>query len=134
APPRAAGTGDAAVRAGRAAGAALGRGAVARGAGTRVRAPGMIASLAIRLPNWLGDTVMAEPAVRALRRAHPEARGLLAGPWAAVLGGQGLADTLVTYPRAWSGRLAAADVVPRPPPATPVLLPHSVAAALAGAD
>src|SRR5437867_3502058 len=72
--PRAAGTGDAAIRAGRAAGAALGRGAVARGAGTRVRAPGMIASLAIRLPNWLGDTVMAEPAVRALRRAYPEAR------------------------------------------------------------
>ena len=104
---------------------------MARGAGTRVRAPGMIASLAIRLPNWLGDTVMAEPAVRALRRAYPEARVLLAGPWATVLGGQGLADTLVTYPRVWAGRLAAADVVRRFAPDTAVLLPNSLESALA---
>ena len=91
----------------------------------------MIASLAIRLPNWLGDTVMAEPAVRALRRAYPEARVLLAGPWATVLGGQGLADTLVTYPRVWAGRLAAADVVRRFAPDTAVLLPNSLESALA---
>jgi heptosyltransferase II len=91
----------------------------------------MISALAIRLPNWLGDTVMAEPAVRALRRAYPEARVLLAGPWATVLGGQGLADTLVTYPRAWAGRLAAADVVRRFAPDTAVLLPNSLESALA---
>jgi heptosyltransferase-2 len=91
----------------------------------------MITSLAIRLPNWLGDTVMAEPALRALRRAHPQARVLLAGPWATVLGGQGLADTLVTYPRAWAGRLAAADVVRRFAPDTAVLLPNSLESALA---
>jgi heptosyltransferase-2 len=91
----------------------------------------MIASLAIRLPNWLGDTVMAEPAVRALRRAHPQARVLLAGPWAAVLGGQGLADMLVAYPRAWVGRLAAADVVRRFAPETAVVLPNSMESALA---
>jgi heptosyltransferase-2 len=91
----------------------------------------MIESLAIRLPNWLGDTVMAEPALRALRRTHSQARVLLAGPWAAVLGGQGLADTLVTYPRTWSGRLAAADVVRRFAPDTAVLLPNSLESALA---
>lgn len=91
----------------------------------------MIASLAIRLPNWLGDTVMAEPAVRALRRAHPDARLLVAGPWATVLGGQRLADTLVTYPRDWSGRLAAADVVRRFAPDTAVVLPNSFESALA---
>jgi heptosyltransferase-2 len=91
----------------------------------------MIASLAIRLPNWLGDTVMAEPAVRALRRAHPAARVLLAGPWATVLGGQGLGDTLVTYPRDWAGRLAAADVVRRFAPDTAVVLPNSFESALA---
>jgi len=28
----------------------------------------------VRLPNWLGDAVMATPALRALRAAHPEAR------------------------------------------------------------
>src|SRR5207247_2293518 len=50
---------------------------------------------------------------------------------ATVLGGQGLADTLVTYPRAWSGRLAAADVVRRLAPDTAVLLPNSVESALA---
>src|SRR5206468_1863116 len=71
------------------------------------------------------------PPVRALRRAHPQAQVLLAGPWATVLGGQGLADTLVTYPRAWSGRLAAADVVRRLAPDTAVLLPNSVESALA---
>jgi len=91
----------------------------------------MIASLAVRLPNWLGDTVMAEPALRALRRAHPDARVLLAGPWAAILGGQGLADTLVTYPRPWAARLAAADVVRRFAPDTAVLLPNSLESALA---
>jgi heptosyltransferase-2 len=102
--------------------------------GVRARLPQavrMIASLAIRLPNWLGDTVMAEPAVRALRRSHPQARVLLAGPWATVLGGQGLADTLVTYPRAWAGRLAAADVVRRFGPDTAVVLPNSLESALA---
>jgi heptosyltransferase II len=91
----------------------------------------MIAALAIRLPNWLGDTVMAEPTVRGLRRAHPQARVLLAGPWATVLSGQGLADTLVTYPRAWAGRLAAADVVRRFAPDTALVLPNSFESALA---
>jgi len=105
---------------------------VADGVRARVsRALPMMTALAIRLPNWLGDTVMAEPAVRALRRAHPQARVLLAGPWATLLGGQGLADTLVTYPRAWLGRLAAADVVRRFAPDTAVLLPNSVESALA---
>jgi heptosyltransferase-2 len=91
----------------------------------------MTAALAIRLPNWLGDTVMAEPALRAVRRAHAQARVLLAGPWAALLGGQGLADTLVTYPRAWAGRLAAADVVRRFAPEIALVLPNSFESALA---
>src|SRR5205085_1641391 len=79
----------AALRAGGAAGAALRRRRVAGGVRARgSRALPMTTALAIRLPNWLGDTVMAEPAVRALRRAHPQARVLLAGPWATLLGGQ----------------------------------------------
>ena len=88
-------------------------------------------ALAVRLPNWLGDTVMAVPTVRALREGFPEARVLLAGPWATLLSGQGLGDTLVTYPRAWSARLGAADAVRRFGPDTAVLLPNSVESALA---
>src|SRR5207245_5815978 len=53
----------------------------------------------VRLPNWLGDTVMAVPAIRALRQALDGAPLLLAGPWAAILGDQALADVLVPCPR-----------------------------------
>jgi heptosyltransferase-2 len=88
-------------------------------------------TLAVRLPNWLGDTVMAVPTVRALRETFPDARMLLAGPWATLLAQQGLADALVTYPRAWSARLAAADAVRRFGPETAVLLPNSIESALA---
>ncbi|MGH7356137.1 MAG: glycosyltransferase family 9 protein [Candidatus Rokuibacteriota bacterium] len=90
----------------------------------------MSATLAIRLPNWLGDTVMAVPAVLALRRGMPDARLLLAGPWARIFAGQGLADVLVTSPRTWTGRLRTADVVRRFGPETAVLLPNSVESAL----
>ena len=56
-------------------------------------------NVAVRLPNWLGDTVMAVPALASLRAAWPAARVLVAGPWAALLAEQGLADVLVDYPR-----------------------------------
>ncbi len=85
----------------------------------------------VRLPNWLGDTVMAVPLLRALRRARPEARLVGVGPWAALLGGQGLADVLVTYPRAWRGRLRAADTVRGIGAEVAILLPNSFEAALA---
>lgn len=88
-------------------------------------------TLAVRLPNWLGDTVMAVPAVRALREHFAGWRVVLAGPWVGLLARQGLADTLVTYPRAWNARLAAADAVRREHPETAVLLPNSVESALA---
>jgi heptosyltransferase-2 len=85
----------------------------------------------VRLPNWLGDTVMAEPAVRAVRAAVPEARVLAAGPWATMLAGQGLADVLLEYPRAWAGRLRSADAARDFRPDTALLLPNSLEAALA---
>jgi lipopolysaccharide heptosyltransferase II len=84
----------------------------------------------VRLPNWLGDTVMAVPAIRALRQAAPGERLLLAGPWAILFGDQALADVLVTYPRSWSGRLSTADVVRSFGGSTAVLLPNSFEAAL----
>ena len=85
--------------------------------------------IAVRLPNWLGDTVMAVPALRALRDVSADARVLLAGPWAGLLGGQGLGDVLVSYPRSWIGRLRTADVVRDFAPDTVVLLPNSFEAA-----
>ena len=88
-------------------------------------------TLAVRLPNWLGDTVMAVPTVRALRESCPAARVVLAGPWASLLGQQGLSDALVTYPRTWSARLAAADAMRKIGPDTAVVLPNSLESALA---
>jgi heptosyltransferase-2 len=85
----------------------------------------------IRLPNWLGDTVMAVPAVRSVRTAFPDERLALAGPWAPLLAGQGLADVLVAYPRSWSGRLRTADHVRDLRADVAVLLPNSLEAALA---
>jgi heptosyltransferase-2 len=86
--------------------------------------------IAVRLPNWLGDTVMAVPAIRALRETFPDVPVLLAGPWVGLLAGQGLGDVLLTYPRAWSARLRAADAVRNFAGDTVVLLPNSFEAAL----
>ncbi|MBI4637818.1 MAG: glycosyltransferase family 9 protein [Candidatus Rokubacteria bacterium] len=85
----------------------------------------------VRLPNWLGDTVMAVPAIRSLRAALPEAEVLLAGPWAALLENQGCADVLVTYPRSWGGRLRTADTVRNFAGEIALLLPNSFESALA---
>jgi heptosyltransferase-2 len=88
-------------------------------------------NVAVRLPNWLGDTVMAVPALQAVRSAWPQAQVLAAGPWASLLAGQGLADVLVDYPRGWSGRLRSADSVARFAPELAILLPNSLESALA---
>jgi heptosyltransferase II len=88
-------------------------------------------NVAVRLPNWLGDTVMAVPTLAAVRAAWPDARVAAAGPWATLLAGQGLADVLVDYPRTWSGRLRAADVVSRFGPDLALVLPNSFESALA---
>lgn len=51
----------------------------------------------IRVPNWVGDAVMAVPALRELRRIFADARiTFVARPWVAGLfEGEGLADTLI---------------------------------------
>jgi heptosyltransferase II len=93
--------------------------------------PGAPGTIAVRLPNWLGDTVMAVPALAAVRAAWPEARVLAAGPWASLLAEQGLADVLVDYPRTWRGRLRAADTVAAFRPELAIILPNSFESALA---
>ena len=58
----------------------------------------------VRLPNWLGDTVMAVPTLAALRAAWPGAEVWGVGPWGpVVLDGQGLVHRALPSPR---GRLA----------------------------
>lgn len=84
----------------------------------------------VRLPNWLGDTVMAVPALSALRAAWPDAEVMAAGPWASLLDGHDLAAALVRYPRAWGARLRAADGLARFGPELAILLPNSLEAAL----
>lgn len=85
----------------------------------------------VRLPNWLGDTVMAVPAIRTLRNGLGDARIAVAGPWAPLLAGQGLADVLVSYPRALGGRLRSADAVRDLGPTVALVLPNSLESALA---
>jgi len=47
------------------------------------------ALIVVRTPNWLGDTVLALPALQALRAARPAARVSLIGRWTPLLAGQG---------------------------------------------
>jgi heptosyltransferase-2 len=91
--------------------------------------------IAVFLPNWVGDAVMATPAVRALRRHFPAARligvvrpyvaGVLeGGPW---LDAQILLDTKGPWSRRWP---AAALALRRHRPDLAVLFPNSIRSAL----
>jgi len=85
----------------------------------------------VRLPNWLGDTVMALPLLRSLRTGlAPSDRVVAIGPWAWLVGGQELADAWVGYPRAWTGRLRALESVRPFCPDVALLLPNSLESAL----
>jgi heptosyltransferase II len=54
----------------------------------------------IRSTNWIGDVVMSLPAMREVRRLHPEAHlAVMARDWVADLyRGQGLADEIISFP------------------------------------
>ena len=89
------------------------------------------AVLVVRLPNWLGDTVMALPALVALRAARPDALVALVGYWAPLLTGQGVADALLGYPRDRRKRGSLAGALRAMRPDAAVLLPNSFESALA---
>jgi len=57
--------------------------------------------LLVRATNWVGDAIMALPALEAVRRRFPGARvEVLALPYVAqIYEGQGVADELITYDR-----------------------------------
>jgi heptosyltransferase II len=65
----------------------------------------------IRATNWVGDAIMALPALRSVRSKFPDARvSILARPHVAdIYRGQGICDELIRYDhvgehRGWSGR------------------------------
>ena len=89
------------------------------------------ALIVVRTPNWLGDTVLALPALRALRVARPAARLSLIGRWAPLLAGQGAADVLLAYPRGFAERRRFARAIRGERPDLAVLLPNSFEAAAA---
>ena len=87
--------------------------------------------LIVRLPNWLGDTVMALPTLRALRAGLHECQITLIGPWAPLLSDQGLSDRSVAYPRSRRKRLTAIRGLRGLRAETALLLPNSIESALA---
>jgi heptosyltransferase II len=97
------------------------------------RAPGSRRpeSIIVRTPNWLGDTVMALPALTALRTAEPDARIMLVGRWASLLGGQGVGDVLLDYPEPLASRRRVARTLADAGADVALLLPNSLEAALA---
>jgi len=67
--------------------------------------------LMIRATNWVGDAILALPALRAVRSKFPEAQiAIVARPYVAdIYRGQGIADEFIPYDvnsahRGWSGR------------------------------
>ncbi|HXJ79333.1 MAG TPA: lipopolysaccharide heptosyltransferase II [Candidatus Methylomirabilis sp.] len=88
-------------------------------------------SIVVRMPNWLGDTVMALPALAALRGARPEARITVMGRWAPLLSGQGVADIVLSYPPRLRDRLHVARSLRPERPDLALLLANSLEAALA---
>jgi heptosyltransferase-2 len=91
----------------------------------------MTAAIVVRTPNWLGDTVMAMPALAALRKAEPAARITLVGRWATLLAGQGLADVLLPYPKPLAARRRLARALAAERADVAVLLPGSLESAFA---
>jgi heptosyltransferase-2 len=92
----------------------------------------------VRAPNWLGDTVMAVPTLRALRQALPDAELWCLGPWVpTILEGEPGLTRRLDYPRAWGARRALAGELRRAGVDLAVLLPNSFESAfhawLAGA-
>ena len=85
----------------------------------------------VRCPNWLGDTVMAVPAIRALRESLPAAELVCVGPWVeTVLATEPGVTRLLGTRRGWAARLAQARELRGTAPDLAVILPNSFETAL----
>lgn len=93
------------------------------------RVAGPIRRVLVRAPNWLGDTVMALPLLRALRGALPDATLCCLGPWAEpLLEAEPGIERPGPYPRGWPARFRAARRLA--PSDVALVLPNSFAAAV----
>jgi lipopolysaccharide heptosyltransferase II len=92
---------------------------------------GAIRRVLLRAPNWLGDTVMAVPTVRAIRRALPDAELWVLGPWVTtVLEAEPTIDRRLAHPREWPDRWRLARSLRQAGIDLAVLLPNSFESAL----
>jgi lipopolysaccharide heptosyltransferase II len=95
--------------------------------------PRAIGRALVRFPNWLGDTVMALPTLRALRGALPGAELWCLGPWVVTIleTEPGIARRLVP-PGGVGARLAQARRLRQARFDVALILPNSFETALAG--
>ncbi|WP_145359038.1 lipopolysaccharide heptosyltransferase II [Alienimonas californiensis] len=93
--------------------------------------PKNVHTLAAFLPNWVGDAVMATPALRALRARFADARvvAVCRPPVGDVLAGTGLADEIVALPKAKRAAWRASRSLRRNRADLAVLFPNSLRSA-----
>jgi len=94
-------------------------------------AAGRMQRVLVRCPNWLGDTVMAIPTLRALRAAWPAAELWCLGPWVPpLLEAEPGIDHRLAVPRGGSARRALVRQLRRASLDLALLLPNSFGSAL----
>lgn len=85
----------------------------------------------VRLPNWLGDALMARPLLHAVRRAHPRAelRAVGKAPLLELLAGDAGLDGAEPWPAAGPARRALAQRLRAWRPEVALVLPFSFSSA-----
>lgn len=89
--------------------------------------------IAVFLPNWIGDVVMATPAIHSLRRAKPEAHFVcVARPYVAdVVKGSPWFDEIISLERTWSSLFRCARRLRQKHVDLAVLFPNGIRTAAA---
>jgi len=92
---------------------------------------GGIGRLLVRLPNWLGDLMLARPLLHALRHHHPRAELCAVAPAGLLdlIGAEGVVDRSEAWPGAGSARRALAARLRAWGPDAALVLPPSFSSA-----